>query len=236
MLGRFDRTRQTSDTSSSRDLWIRTGTTVGLVLLCSCFVPAVPIFLGVLMIAALVLHAASRELRPFVDRVLRMPVARASTRHARLTLVGGAGVLLIISGAIGATTRGHLRSAWEQREGRREFVGQGVREHMQRANDLLAVGDVEGAELALLDAEAIADSDSERREEINALLERVHRSGDTDAILDVLTKLPQKEFETFQAGTSIPKDLEFGERALTRRAVELAVTQIEAARRLRATR
>ena len=58
----------------------------------------------------------------------------------------------------------------------------------------------------------------------------------SDAILDILIQLPQEEFEAFQQGTSVPKDLAFGERALTFRAVELALAQLDEARQIRARR
>ena len=78
--------------------------------------------------------------------------------------------------------------------------------------------------------------DPGRRDEVDGLLERVRRSGDRQAILAILARLPREEFEAFQSGASVPQALEFGERALTFRAVEIARAQLEEAQQLRARR
>jgi hypothetical protein len=87
-----------------------------------------------------------------------------------------------------------------------------------------------------LSAAEIDDVDSERKEEIDDLLERARRSGDAEAILDLLVRLPSAEFEGLELGTSVPKALDFGERALNRRALGLALQQLGEARRRRGAR
>ena len=119
---------------------------------------------------------------------------------------------------------------------RREVTEESVINLLERAKDLLAEGNVEVAELVLLDADAIASIDPERKQEIDDLLEQVRRSSDPEFVLDLLIQLPQEEFEAFEAGTSVPGALEFRERALTVRAVKLALAQLEEAQQVRARR
>jgi hypothetical protein len=209
---------------------------VAAALAASVIVPAIPILVGALAIVAAGVHAWSADLRPFVQLLLRVPVTSPQRRHARLALVAGAGVLLIAVGAVGATVRGQVRSRWEQREGLRASAEESVADRLERVRVHLASGDVESAELVLLDADTIAGLDAERREEVAALLERVQRSGDAAAILDVLTNLTQREFDAFERGGPVPTALEFPERALTAQAVHLALDQIDEAQRVRALR
>lgn len=234
MHEQLTQTLPTPGTWGTRPLVLRIAVIIGLTLLCSVLLPAVSIVLGVCLVFAVALHAWSPELRPYVDRLLRVPVARASTRHKRLTLAAGAGALLILSGAVGATVRGRLRSEWEQAGRQREVAEENVAELLTRARDFLDVGNVDGAELVLLDADAVIATGSGQRAEVDDLLERVRRSGDSEAILDILTRLPQDEFESFKAGESVPEALEFPERALTSRAVELALAQLDEAQQARA--
>jgi hypothetical protein len=220
----------------TREVRVRAAAFVALALACSLLLPAVPMVGGVFLVVAVALHAWSADLRPFVQPLLRVPVAKASVRHGRLLLLAGAGALLVASGAAGASMRGHLRAEREQREGRREAGEKGALDLMERVQGSLAAGDVDGAELALLDAGTLVDADSEWRAEVDELLERVRRSGDRKAILDLLVRLPRAEFESFEQGGSVPQALDFGDRALNRRALGLAFDQLAEARRLRARR
>jgi len=224
------------ETTRTNGIGVRAGVAAGLVLLCSAFLPALAIFLGVLLILAVALHAWAPDLRPYVQSLLRMPVVSPSMRRARLTLLAGAGVLLVASGAAGATIRGQMVSQWEQRERRIEVAEEGVGELLERARSLIAAGEVESAEFLLLDADAAAAVDGVKQDEVDDLLDRVHRSGNSQAILELLTDLSQKEFQAFEQGASVPAALEFGEPALTARAVELALAQLERARQIRANR
>lgn len=209
---------------------------VAFILLCSLFFPAVPIILGVLLLVAAALHAWSADLRPYVQLLLRVPVARASKRHARLLLAAGAGLILMLCGAVGATTRGHLRTEREQRVKAREAGEQVVIELLERARDHLATGNIVGAELALTEADEIVDAGPEKQAEVDELLERVRRSGDSRAIRDILIQLPQEEFEAFEQGASVPKALEFPEQTLTIQAVDLALAELARAQQARARR
>jgi hypothetical protein len=202
-------------------------------LVCSVVMPVVAIFLGVFLIAAAALHAWSFSLRPYLQPILRVPVARPHQRRRRLLVAGGAGALLVLSGSVGATLRGQLRSQWEQRATRLEDGDKRAAELLERARFELSVGNIEGAELVLLDAEAIAPLDEARRAEVDELLEKVRLARDPRAILRVLTELPQEEFEAFERGESVPEALVFPERALTLRAVDIGLGEIDEARRRR---
>lgn len=203
-------------------------------LLCSALLPGVPILIGMLLLLAVALHVWTPELQPYLQPILRVPVAAAARRRARLALVGGVGALLVVSGAVGATARGHLRSRWDQDERRRETAEQDAQRLMARVQEHLAGGDVLSAELALMDAERIADMEPERRAEFDALLERVRRSGDAPAILALLVALPQEAFEAFESSRRVPPQFEYPERALTMRVVAIALEQLPEARRRRA--
>lgn len=207
-----------------------------LVLLACVVLPAAPILVGALLVAAAALHALLPEMRPYVQPLLRVPVGRASKRHGRLLLAAGVGVLLLVCGSMGATLRGHLRSRWEQNEQQRLATEANLSDLLDRARNRLVAWDIDGAQLALLDAGAIPADDSELREELDALSDRLHRSGDRDAILGVLTRLPQSDFEAFASGAAVPAELEFPERVLAARAVNLALEQLDEARRMRAAR
>lgn len=228
-------------TPSSPESWTRHPAArlagiVALTLLGAVVLPVVPIVLGVFLIGAVALHAWSPDLRPIVQPLLRVPVAGAGKRHARLLVAASVGVLLVLSGSVGATMRGRLRSEWEQREGELVAAEATAIEILARARHKLSAGDVEGAELELMEADAIVAIDSERQAEVSDLLERVLRSGDADAILDILTGLSPAEFEALQHGGSVPAALQFPERALTYRAVDLALALLDEARHRRARR
>jgi hypothetical protein len=215
---------------------VKIGAVVVCTLLCSGLLPGVPILIGVLLMLAVALHTWTPDLQPYLQPILRVPVAAAATRRARLVLIAAVGGLLVVSGAVGATTRGHLRSRWEQDDRRREVAEQDAERLMGRVEDHLAGGDVLSAELALMDAERIADMDPERREQFAQLLERVRRSGDGPAILAVLVGLTPEAFSAFETSQRLPPQFEFPERALTMRAVAIALEQLPEARKRRAGR
>jgi hypothetical protein len=206
---------------------------IALVLLGSLFLPVVPIVVGVFLVAAVVVHVSLPELQPYVQPVLRVPVERTERRVRRLLLFAGGGLLLVVVGASGAKIRGHVLGTWTERGRQQEFAEQSESELLDRARARLAAGDVAGAELVLIDAEGI---DGGKADEVDELLERIRRSDDAKAILDVLVRLSRKDFDALEKGEAVPEDLDLGERALTYRAVELASEQMDEARRLRAAR
>jgi len=90
----------------------------------SVLVPGVPIVLGMLVIVATAVYAGLPVLRPWLEPVLRVPVALARKRQGRLLLVAGCGLLLVLSGFVGAKVRGNWRSRSEQREVLRDISEQ----------------------------------------------------------------------------------------------------------------
>ena len=212
----------------------RIGMVVGGVLLavgvCSVFLPVIPIVLGMLLIVAVGLHAGSTDLQPYIEHLLRMPVAKASRRRARLGLTATLGALLIASGAVGATTRGRLRVEWEQEAKHQEAAEVHVRDLLQRARASLEEGNVAAAEFALLEAEGIEGVDNSDAEGVDELLERVRRSGDAETIRGILQELSPQELQSLRAGKLVPEALRFPERALTFRAVDVAMGQLNAGR------
>jgi hypothetical protein len=233
MQAKPEKTRLSAVTTWMQPTGRRRAVIVALALLCSILLPAVAIFLGVFLLAAVAVHAWSPSLQPFVQPLLRVPVGRPATRYARLLVFAGAAILLVLSGSVGATVRGHLRSRGEGRAMQREAEDQHLAQLLERAREQLSAGSVEGAELVLLDAEAMVATDSEQRAELDELLERVRLCRDPQAILAILSELPQKELDAFEQGEVIPQALEFPEQALTARAVEIALGQIDRAQQLR---
>jgi hypothetical protein len=148
----------------------------------------------------------------------------------RALLLAFVGVLLVASGSMGATLRGQWRSEWTQRQERPDL---GV-DILERAEKALSRTDIEGAEFVLMEADRIDGIDPARRREIEGLLERIHRCGDPEVALEALTGLAPEEFEAFEQGTSVPPALQYEERALTYRSVQVARSQVDRARRLRA--
>ena len=201
----------------------------------SVLLPAIPILLGVLVIGIFGGCAASPDLLARVEQLLRLPPSRSGMRHARLSILAGTGLMLVVVGAVGATTRGWLRVHLQQDRQDRELAGESLDLHLRHARESLAGGDVAGAELALLDAAAFAATAGDRKD-LDELLSRLRRSGDHRAILDILVRLPRNEFEAFEQGTAVPDALEFPEQALTARAVEIGLAQLDEARMLRARR
>jgi hypothetical protein len=215
----------------TRHAGIRTAAIVALALLGSVALPVVPIFLGLFLIVAVAVYTWMPDLQPYVQPLLRVPLGRASKHRTRLLLTAGAGLLLIAGGSAGATVRGTLRTEWKQRESLQQHAEQRTAELLARARERLSVGDVDGCELVLLEADALVGMDAGSRSEVDELLARIRRSGDSQAILGILTRLPQKEFDAFARGEAVPDDLELGERALSLRAVEIARAQMDEAQR-----
>ena len=212
--------------------WVAAGVAlagIGVVLL-----PAIPIVLGVLLVVAVAVHAWWPDVRPYAATILRVPVARPGRQYAHLALVAGAGVLLVAAGAAGATLRGRISSEWAQRSRQTEATAARVDGILARARQRIGSGDVPGAELALFEVDTIDDIDARRRDEVDELRGRVQRSGDARAILDILVALSADDFAALEDGTAVPEAFELGERALTYRAVSLALDQLDTARRERA--
>jgi hypothetical protein len=200
---------------------------LALALLGCVTLPVVPIFLGVFLVVAAGLFGSS-SFRPVLRPVLRVLVGGASA--GRAILLALVGVVLVASGSMGATLRGHWRSEWTQRQERPD-LGDDI---LERAGQALSRTDIEGAEFVLMEADRIDGIDPATRREIEGLLERIHRCGDAQVALEVLTGLAPEEFEAFEQGASVPPALQYEERALTYRSVQVARSQVEQARRLRA--
>lgn len=207
----------------------------GAVLGC-LLLPAVPMLLGMLLLVAVVLQAVLPDLLPLTHRLLQVPIGQRGMLRTRLAIVASVGVILVAVGAVSANFRGQLRMRWEQRVQRQEMAEKGVNGLLEQARDLVARGDVDGAQFVLLEAEKIEGLDSWMREDLDELLGRIHRSGDAPAILQILLKLDDAEFEALAAGREVPGALEFPESSLTQRAVSIALAQVEDARRARARR
>lgn len=205
---------------------------LALVVLCSAFLPALPIFLGVFLLVAVGLHVCAPDLRAFVEVCL--PLARVAGVRKGLLLTASAGLLLILGGSLGATIGGHLRSEREHRERERAQHEERWSELLERARGQLAAGDVNAAELTLMEAGELASPTVEGHGEVEELLQRVSRSGDAGAILDILSGLPPQEFRALEEGGSVPPALDFGDPALTTRALRLALALIDEARERRA--
>ncbi len=224
----------TNEAQASRTRLV--ASSAGLVLLAGIgivFLPWIPILLGVLLLAAVGGHFASPDVRRFVQPLLGMPVAGPGRRGVQLFLAASLGVLLLASGSMGASIRGQLRGSWQRREllraadeEQRVLVWDRVEEH-------LATGNVESARFALLEAEKL-DLDPELRSQLADLLERLRLCNEPATILDLLLHLSEEDFDAVRTGAYVPQALEFGEPALTRRAVGLALAQFDEAERLRA--
>jgi len=209
---------------------------VALVVAASLALPVAVVFLGILLVALVALDSGIKGVVPGLRSLFRVPVAPASKRRARLMLAGGVGVLLIACGATGAKFGGQMKTKWKLRQSQRLAAEEQVNEHLERARKHIAKGELELAELTLMDVDRITTIDPERRLEIDELLQRVRHATDRDEILAILLRLPPGEFEAFTRGDSVPEALEFPERALTYRAVELARAQVEQAKTARAHR
>jgi hypothetical protein len=205
-----------------------------LVSAASVTVPLAVVFLGVLLVALVALDSSVPGLVPGLRPLLRVPVAPVFQRRMRLVLAGGFGVLLVVCGTAGAKLSSQVRTEWRLDQSQRLAAETQVIGLLEQAREHLSAGEVELAELTLMDARGVSAIEPQRQREIDELLERVRRSGDSAAILKILLALPAEEFEAFARGESVPPALELGERTLTYRAVELARSQIEAARAQRA--
>jgi hypothetical protein len=195
--------------------------------------PLLPILAGTALLVLIGLHLGVPGLRAALQPILRAPVGSASARLAHLVLLVSAAVLLLGVGAVSSTTRGHVRSRWEQEQRAREAAQRGAQGVLERAREHLDRGEVHLAELVLMEVDGLGSVDASLRAEIEALLERVRASGDARAVLQILVGLPREEFEAFAAGRSLPAALEHPERALSMRAAQTARSQLEQARRLR---
>jgi len=209
---------------------------VTLAVVASLVIPLVVVFLGVLVVALVALDTVVPGVVPGLRTLFRVPVAPRSRRRARLMIAGGIGVLLVACGSAGARISGQFRTEWRLRERQHSTAEQQVTACLTEARQHLAGNEPELAELSLMDAGAVAGIDPERRAEVDELLARIRRSGDAKAIREVLVHLPPDAFEAFARGDSVPDALEFPERALTFRAVELARAQLDEVRAARAPR
>jgi hypothetical protein len=203
---------------------------VGLGLLLCALLPIVPILLGVFLLGAVAVHAWAPELRPYVEPFVRVPIDRPGKRATHLLLVAGAGVLLVMLGSVSASIRGSWSAKWEVHQELRATTDDSVTRLLDRAEALLAASNVAGAELALVDARSMASLDPRQKGRIDDLLGRIRRSGDSEVIGKIVAGLTRTELAALQSGTAVPEALEFGERALTYRAVELALALLEAER------
>lgn len=214
-----------------------TGTLMALAavaaLVCSALVPGLPILVGLLLVLAVALHVWTPDLQPWLQPILQVPVAKAATRRAHLFLIAFGGVALVVCGGMGAAVRGHLRGSWEQGERRRAVAEQDAQRLMQRVQGHLDGGDLQSAELALMEVERLGEIEPQRRAEFDGLLERVRRCGDAPAILAQLVALPKAEFAAFETSQSVPPALDFPEPVLTKRAVAVALEQLDEARKRR---
>ena len=209
---------------------------VGLVALASFVVvllPIVPIALGLLLIVATTLHWQCPTLRPYLDSILLVPVAVPAKRRTHLTYLAVAGSLLIVVGAAGATATRSWRGEWKQRAKQRASTDTSVITLIERAQDRLAAGNIEGAELTLLDARAMSSLEPWRTGDIEELLRSIRYARDEEMIFDTLLRLSNEELEGLRAGTLVPEALDLGEPALTGCAVRTALELLEEVDRAR---
>jgi hypothetical protein len=206
------------------------GGAVVLVLAASAFFPLFVVFVGVVLVALVALDAAIPHVIPGLRTLFRVPLVPASARRARLVFAGSLGVVLVAIGALGAKVSGEVRTEWKLRQSQHRIADEQLDEHLERARAHLDAGEVELAELTLMDAQRISPVDARRQRALDEMLERIRRSGDADAIRAILQQLPPDELEAFARGERVPSALEFPERALTFRAVQLARAQTEQAR------
>jgi hypothetical protein len=209
------------------------GGAVVLVLAASAFLPLFVVFLGVVLVALVSLDAAIPGVVPGLRTLFRVPLVPAHARRARLIFAGCMGVVLVGCGTLGAKLSGQLRTEWRLRQSQHEIADQQLAEYLERARAHLEAGEVELAELTLMDAQRVSPIAPGRQRELDELLERIRRSGDPDAIRAILQRLPPDELDAFERGESVPEALEFPERALTYRAVQLARAQTVKARETR---
>jgi hypothetical protein len=209
------------------------GGAVVLVLAASAFFPLFVVFVGVVLVALVALDSAIPHVIPGLRTLFRVPLVPASARRARLIFAGSLGVVLVAIGALGAKMSGEVRTEWKLRQSQHRIADEQLDEHLARARSHLDAGEVELAELTLMDAQRISPVDARRQRELDGLLERIRRSGDADTIRAILQQLPPDELDAFERGESVPEALEFPERALTYRAVQLARAQTEQARETR---
>lgn len=223
--------------SRARELAVRWLPPVAIVVLGSAFLPALPIFLGVLLLVGVGLHVWVPDLRDPFETFLGAPlaqIARVPGGRRGLALTVSAGLVLILGGSVGATLGGHLRSERGHRERERAVEEERWDELVERARGQLAAGEIDAAELTLLELDARVAPPGADRDEVDRLLERVSRSGDPDTILALLRGLAPDELRALEEGSSVPLSLDFGDPALNRRALRLALVLMDEARAQRA--
>jgi hypothetical protein len=218
MRRRLNQAATTTLQAEARSPLPRLAAVVGLGLVVTLFAPFVPIVAGVLLLVAVAMYIWSPDLRPYVESIVRIPVASPATRHTRLALFAGAGIALVVMGSVTSSVRGTWRSTSEQRD-RQEEAGANVTKLIDRAQNRLDTGNILAAEAVLLDARVITDLDPARMAEIDELLGRIHRSGDPETIRSIVAGLEPQAVEALESGSSVPTALDFGEPALTDRAV-----------------
>jgi hypothetical protein len=196
---------------------------LGVGLLIAAFAPLVLFITGVLLLGMVAIRSWIPELRFYLDPVLRIPVASPKTRYSRLALLSGSGVTLVVLGAVSAMVGGAWRQAADQREAQLSTVVESADRLLEHARNYIAANSVPAAEIALLNAQAIPGLGPAKREEVNELMGRVQRSGSGNAIRAILARLSEKDLHALETGSYLPKALDFGEPALTRRAVALAI-------------
>ena len=223
----------TAGAASARRQSKRIALVGAVVLTLGLLAPIVPILVGTLAVVAAGLFAWVPELRSYLQPLVRVPVASRGTRRAWLAAYAIAGAFLVVVGSFGATTRSQVKSGWEAERRRQESAEADAQRMLDRAQDELRQGSVGHAELTLMDALELQHTPPQLRAEIEALYERVHRSGDAEYVLEVLISLTSAEFEAFAASQTVPAALEFPERVLTLRAVAIASDQLARARSLR---
>jgi hypothetical protein len=146
-------------------------------LLCCVLLPVLTFFVGGFLVVAVALHAGSSAMRPFLEPVLRVPVAAPRKRHAHLLLLAGAGLVLLVGGSVGASINGHLRGTIEQRGRVSELEARKLETLLERARRHMAAGELEEAELVLLNAQETVAEGTGGRSEVEALLALVRSSG-----------------------------------------------------------
>jgi hypothetical protein len=219
--------------SGTRRAGLRWVGVAGLAALCCFVLPVVPFFVGGSLVVGVLVHAFSPTARPFVEPLLRLPIAAPARRRRQLLLEAGAGVLLVLGASTGAGLNGRVRGELEQRGRMNALAEQQVEGLLERAREHLDEGRFGEAELVLLNAVEVRGVDPDRRAEVDELLDRVRRSGDPEAILAILVDLSPAEFDAFERGESVPHALGFGHRGLDWQAARLARTQLDEARRAR---
>jgi len=204
---------------------------VGAILL-----PFIPIVLGTLVLLAVGIHVSQPSMRPYTRPILRAPIINTGGLAYHVPVAAAVGVLLVVSGTLGATMRGRIFSEWKQHSQRQDATEEKVDELLGRALESIEKGDVDSAQYFLMSIDAGDADDAGKSGEVQELLARIDRCNDTEVILGILVDLSDEELAALESRTSIPLPLDFGQPALTYRAVDVAFTLLDEARRIRAQR